>query len=237
MKSEKITNGADPTSTERRWPYRDACAAAHALELLGERWTLLVMRELMPGPRRFSDLRAGLPGISANVLTQRLDWLEEAGVIVRRELAPPSGARVYELTEWGREAEPIFRVVGRWGSRSPFHDPTASFSTASLMLSLRTMFEPERADGFAGRIGFRLGREALLAVVAEGGIEVAAGSVEGADAVLIGEPRAVAATIYGGQSLETLEAAGVLAVEGDRETARRFTTFFPLPEKAPLPAG
>ncbi len=237
MKSEKITKDAEPTSTERRWPYRDACAAAHALELLGERWTLLVMRELMPGPRRFSDLRAGLPGISANVLTQRLEWLEEAGVTVRRELPPPSGARVYELTEWGQEAEPIFRVVGRWGARSPFHDPTASFSTASLMLSLRTMFEPERADGFAGRIGFRLGRETLLAVVADGGIEVAAGSVEGADAVLIGEPRAVAATIYGGQSLETLEAAGALAVEGDRETARRFTNFFPLPEKAPLPAG
>ncbi len=233
MKSEKITNEEKPAA-DRRWPYRDACAAAHALELLGERWALLVVRELMPGPRRFSDLRAGLPGISANVLTQRLEWLEEAGVLVHRELPPPSGARVYELTPWGYEAEPIFRVMGRWGARSPFHDPTASFSAASLMLSLRTMFDGGRAAGFEGRIGFRLGRETLLAVVSEGAIVVAAGPVEGADVVLTGEPRMVAAAIYGGQSFETLEEAGALAVAGDREAARRFTTFFPLPDKAKL---
>ncbi|WP_279477644.1 winged helix-turn-helix transcriptional regulator [Aureimonas sp. SK2] len=235
MKSEKITEGAQSTIAERRWPYRDACAAAHALELLGERWTLLVIRELMTGPRRFGDLRAGLPGISANVLTQRLEWLEEAGVLVRRELPPPSGAKVYELTEWGYEAEPIFRVVGRWGARSPFHDPTAAFSVASLMLSLRTMFDGRRAAGFSARIGFRLGRETLLVEVADGGIDVRAGPIEGAGAVLTGEPRTVAAAIYGGQSFEALEAAGALAVEGDREAARRFTTFFPLPDKAPLP--
>lgn len=235
MKSEKITITPSASVADRRWPYRDACAAAHALELLGERWTLLVMRELMPGPRRFSDLRAGLPGISANVLTQRLEWLEETGVLVRRELPPPSAARVYELTEWGYEAEPIFRVVGRWGARSPFHDPGASFSAASLMLSLRTMFDGARAKGFAGRVGLRLGRDTLLAVVGGGGITVDAGSVEGADVVLAGEPRAVAAAIYGGQDLEALIDAGMLAVEGDREAARRFIGFFPLPDKAPVP--
>ena len=234
MKSEKITKTPEPAS-DRRWFYRDACAAAHALELLGERWTLLVIRELMPGPRRFSDLRAGLPGLSANVLTQRLEWLEEAGVLVRRELPPPSGAKVYELTQWGYEAEPIFRVMGRWGARSPFHDPTASFSAASLMLSLRTMFDGARAGGFTARIGFRLGRETLLAEVAGGRIEVAVAPVEAVGALLAGEPPAVAAAIYGGQSFETLEAAGLLEVTGDREAARRFTTFFPLPDKAPLP--
>src|ERR1051325_728736 len=109
MESQKITKRS----------YEDAYGSAHALDLVGERWALLVMRELMLGPRRFSDLRAGLPGISANVLTQRLEWLEDTGVLARRELPPPSGARVYELTEWGYEAEPIFRVVGRWGARSP----------------------------------------------------------------------------------------------------------------------
>lgn len=237
MKSEEITINPQLGIADGRWSYRDACAAAHALEIVGERWTLLVMRELTTGPRRFSDLRAGLPGISANVLAQRLEWLASLGIVVRRELPPPSGAKVYELTPWGMEAEPIFRVVGRWGSRSPFHDPTASFSTASLMLSLRTMFDLSLAGDGRMRIGFQIGRETLLAVVEHGAIDVALHPIDEADAVLVGEARVVAAAIFGGQSLEALEAAGVLVVEGDRETARRFTTFFPLPEKAPLPAG
>ncbi|RIX98767.1 transcriptional regulator [Aureimonas flava] len=234
MKSDKITKNLRP-GTGHHWFYGDACAAAHALELVGERWTLLVMRELMAGPRRFGDLRAGLPGISANVLTQRLEWLEEAGVLTRRELPPPSGAKVYELTAWGYEAEPIFRVVGRWGARSPFHDPAASFSAASLMLSMRTMFDGALADGYAGRIGLRLGRETLLAEVRDGRIAVAAAPPEPADAVLAGEPRAVAAAIYGGQDLESLERAGALEIAGDRDAVRRFAGFFPLPDKAPLP--
>ncbi len=236
MKSEKITSSLAELP-DRRWPYRDACAAAHALELLGERWTLLVMRELMLGPRRFGDLRGGLPGISANVLTQRLEWLEEAGVLTRRTLPPPANAKVYELTEWGYEAEPIFRVMGRWGARSPFHDPGASFSPASLMLSLRTMFDGTRAGGVVARVGFRVGRETLLANVAHERISVASGSVEGAAVVFVGEAPVIAAAIYGGQSLEALTAAGALAIEGDADLALRFTTFFPLPEKATRPAG
>src|SRR4051794_26728341 len=116
MKLEKITEPAEP-STRRR--YEDACGAAHALDLVGERWALLVMRELMFGPKRFSDLRADLPGISANVLTQRLEGLAAAGVPLRRKLPPPASAQVYELTAWGYESEPIFQALGRWASRSP----------------------------------------------------------------------------------------------------------------------
>src|SRR5918998_1024633 len=93
--------------------YHDACGAAHALDLVGERWALLVMRELMLGPKRFSDLRGGLPGISANVLTQRLEGLEAAGVLTRRKLPPPASVQVYELTPWGYESEPIFQALGR----------------------------------------------------------------------------------------------------------------------------
>src|SRR5690606_6512506 len=144
MKSQKITHERRAGS---RRSYGDACAAAHGLDLVGERWALLVMRELMVGPKRFSDLRASLPGISANVLTQRLEGREEVGILQRRLLPPPSSARVYELTEWGYESEPIFQALGRWAARSPTHDPRLPFSTASLLLSLRTMLDPDRADG------------------------------------------------------------------------------------------
>ena len=115
MKSGKITERESETTDPIGWSYNDACGAAHALDLVGERWTLLAMRELMMGPKRFTDLRASLPGISANVLTQRLTKLEAVGVVERVTLPPPAG-RAYQLTPWGYEARPIFMVLGRWGS-------------------------------------------------------------------------------------------------------------------------
>ena len=142
MKLEKITNRETPTA---RRSYDDACAAAHALDLIGERWALLVIRELMFGPKRFSDLRSDLPGISANVLTQRLEGLEEAGILRKSKLPPPASVQVYELTEWGYEAEPILQTLGRWAARSPSHDPNLPISTTSFLLSLRTMISPERS--------------------------------------------------------------------------------------------
>lgn len=217
--------------------YNDACAAAHALDLVGERWSLLVMRELTTGAKRFSDLRAGLPGISANVLTQKLERLEEIGVLRRRDLPPPAASKVYELTEWGMEAEPIFRVLGRWGARSPFHDPTKAFSAASLMLSLRTMFDAERAEGLAGVFGFRIGAETFRAVIGPDGIDMAPGPAEPADAVLEGTAQAVAGWLYGGETLAAMEAAGALRFEGDRDFAARFATCFPLPERVEAPSA
>ena len=211
--------------------YEDACGAAHALDLVGERWALLVMRELMLGPKRFSDLRADLPGISANVLTQRLEGLEAAGVLARRRLPPPAAAQVYELTPWGYEAEPIFQVLGRWAARSPGHDPSLPLSAASLMLSFRTMFDPERAQGFEARGGLRVGRETFAVRIGEGRIEAGRGSVEGADFVLTGAPPAIAAIVYGGVPIEALEAEGALEISGDRALASRFATLFPLPPK------
>jgi len=234
MKLPKTTKASD--TPPRRW-YEDACAAAHALDLVGERWALLVMRELMFGPRRFSDLRASLPGISANILTQRLEGLEAVGVVRRRRLPPPAAAQVYELTEWGRESEPIFQALGRWAARSPAHDPSLPFSAASLLLSLRTMLDPRRAEGMEARIGFRLGEETYLAHLAHGRIEIAAGPLDGADLIFTGTPPVLAGAIYGGQRLEALEAAGVLRIEGDRALAERFVTLFPLPPKAPLPGS
>src|SRR3712207_438329 len=172
--------------TPSRRRYRDACGAAHALDLVGERWALLVMRELMLGPKRFSDLRADLPGISANVLTQRLAGLEAAGVLVRRKLPPPASAHVYELTPWGYESEPIFQALGRWAARSPEHDPSLPLSAVSLFLSFRTMIDPQRAGSLDARIGFRIGAETFLARLAEGRIAVARDALDEADVVFTG---------------------------------------------------
>jgi DNA-binding HxlR family transcriptional regulator len=224
MKSQKITQ------TSRR-SYEDACGAAHALDLVGERWALLVMRELLLGPKRFSDLRADLPGISANILTQRLEGLEAAGLLVRRKLPPPASARVYELTPWGYESEPIFQALGRWAVRSPDHDPSLPLSAVSLLLSFRTMLDPHRAEGFEARIGLRIGVETFLARVADGRIEVARGDLKDATAVFTGTAPAIAAAVYGGQPLKTLIAAGALSLEGERQVAERFVTLFQLPPR------
>src|SRR4051812_45355716 len=158
MKSEKKSD----RSLARSRHYEDACAAAHALDLVGDRWALLVMRELLLGPRRFSDLRASLPGISANVLAQRLEELEAAAVLRRRKLPPPAPSQVYELTDWGLESEPIFQALGRWAAHSPLHDPTLPISAVFFLLSLLTMLDPARAAGIDARIGFRMGEESYL---------------------------------------------------------------------------
>src|ERR687885_2177716 len=105
--------------------YRDGCAAAHAFDLVGERWALLVVRELLLGPKRFTDLRAGLPNASPNVLAQRLRGLEAVGVVRRRKLPPPAASRIYELTAWGRDLEPVIIALGKWGVRSPSKPPDA----------------------------------------------------------------------------------------------------------------
>lgn len=228
MKSQKVTDSERAASKRR---YDDACGTAHALDLIGERWALLVMRELMLGPKRFGDLRSDLPGISANTLTQRLEGLESAGLLVRRRLPPPASAQVYELTPWGYEAEPIVQSLGKWAARSPAHDPTLPISATSIMLSFRTMFDAERAEGFRARIGFRLGSEHFLAKVEEGRFESGRGETEGVDVVFRGTAQGLAAFVYGGQPIDGLEAAGILAVEGDSEVAERFATLFPLPPK------
>ena len=185
----------------------------------------------MLGPKRFSDLRASLPGISANVLTQRLEGLEAAGVLSRRKLPPPASNQVYELTAWGYESEPIFQALGRWAARSPEHDPSLPLSPVSLLLSFRTMFDPARAEAMEARIGFRFGEETFLVRIAEGRIEAVRDALDRADLVFTGTAPAVAAAVYGAQPLSALIAAGALALDGDAKLAERFVTLFPLPSK------
>src|SRR5436305_8633023 len=144
MQLQKLTYGR-PNEEKRR--YDDACGLAHALELLGERWAMLVLRELAYGPRRFSELKADLQGISANVLTQRLTELEGRGLVRKTKLPPPASVQVYEATEWGLEAVPLIASLGRWAARSPCHDPALPMSPASLIMSQQTVLSPELAKG------------------------------------------------------------------------------------------
>lgn len=227
MKLEKVTTS--PAVFRRR--YDDACAAAHALDLVGDRWALLVVRELMLGPKRFSDIRGSLPGLSANVLTQRLEELEAVGILTKRKLPPPASTQVYELTPWGYEAEPIFQALGRWAVRSPLHDPMLPISVTSLMLSLRAMIAPARAEGMRARIGFIFGEETFIAELDGGNLAIERGEPKGADVVFAGPVSAVGAVIYGGQKISDMIESGALAVTGDMALAERFVTLFPLPPK------
>jgi DNA-binding HxlR family transcriptional regulator len=219
-----------PKLPRERW-YDDACGTAMALELVGERWSLLIVRELMFGPRRFNELKNSLPGISANVLTQRLEGMEASGILTRRKLPPPASVQVYELTRLGYAAETPIKELGRWAAQSPLHDPTLPLSAASIMLSFRTMLDAGRAQGLDAQIGFRFGDEEFRAHLANGEIRIRRAEAAGADLVFEATPVMLAAAVYGGEPLEALEKAGLLTVEGDRELAKRFVTLFPLPAK------
>jgi DNA-binding HxlR family transcriptional regulator len=218
-----------------RW-YEDACAAAFAMELLGERWSLLIVRELMLGPRRFSDIRAELPGLSAKVLTERLARLEDIGVLVRRRLPPPASSHVFDLTDWGRELEEVMQVMGRWAVRSPLHDASLPMTPTSFLLSLRTMIDAARAHEVEARVLFRTPQDLLFAML-EGGelrvgrnpdplpqvdLEYAADSVPQFLGVFYGKRPA--------------DECGV-TISGDPALAERFADLFALPPKCPaLPA-
>lgn len=228
MKLEKVT---DARRAEAKRRYDDACAATHGMDIIGERWALPVMRELMLGPRRFSELRRSLPALSANVLTQRLEGLEVAGIVRRERLPPPASVQVYALTPWGQEAGPVFQALGRWAARSPSHDPTRPFSAVSLMLSLRTMFSAERAGELSLQVGFRIGEDAFRLSIERGTIGIGRGLPDRPDFLLTGTTQGVAALVYAGVPLAEVESQGMLEIEGDRSAVARFATLFPPPPK------
>jgi DNA-binding HxlR family transcriptional regulator/putative sterol carrier protein len=220
-----------------RRTYCDACAAAHALDLIGERWALLVVRELLLGPKRFTDLRAGLPNASPNVLAQRLRELEEAGVVRRRKLPPPAASRVYELTDWGMELEPVIIGLGRWGARCPSRPRDAELGVDSIILSFRTMFDPRVANGLRASYELRLGEDRFRAVVAGGRFEVERGGAERPDAIIETDPATLAALVYEGRQLDEALRSGDIKIEGDRSAVERFLGLFPLPEPVASAVG
>ncbi len=188
---------------------------------------MLVLRELAYGPRRFSELRADLPGISANVLTQRLAELEKRGTRrARRGCRRRRRSRSMKRRIGGCEAAPVIGALGRWAARSPLHDPTLPMSHVSVMMSLQTLLSPERAEGIDARIGFRFGDGELCR---DSSTTAASTStrMEPADCAVtfIGGPDEVAAVIHGGAPFDLIQ------VEGDLALARRFVTLFPLPRK------
>jgi DNA-binding HxlR family transcriptional regulator len=222
MKLEKVTKHR---RSEEKRRYEDACGLAHAMELLGERWAMLVLRELAYGPRRFSELKADLKGISANVLAQRLTELERRKLVRKTKLAPPASIQVYEATEWGLEVVPLIASLGRWAARSPWHNPTLQMSHVSVIMSLQTLLSPELAEGLDARIGFQFGDVSYVTTIHDGRLDVERGPVRDCDAEFSGTPSEIAAVIHGGAPLEMIE------VKGDMELAKRFRTLFPLPPK------
>jgi DNA-binding HxlR family transcriptional regulator len=228
MELEKITSSRP---SEQKRSYDDACGTAHGLELIGERWALLVLRELMLGSRRFSQLRADLPGISANVLTQRLTELEQRGLVMKKRLPPPANVQVYEATDWGLEAEPIVQTLGRWAARSPRHDPTLPISGVSILLSMRTMIDPARASGIDARIAFRFGEDRYAGHVHDGAFDLVRGDSSSPDLTIAAEPPAnLAAVLYGKAPYDLIEWSG------DKCLLDRIVDCYHLPPKASMPA-
>jgi DNA-binding HxlR family transcriptional regulator len=217
--------------------YGDPCGIARALDLVGERWALLVVRELVLGPKRFTDLRAGLPHLSPDVLAQRLRELEAAGVLQRRTLPPPAGSRVYELTAWGRELEPVLLALGRWGSRAAFPSEHGQLGIDAFVLALETLFHPSAADGISAGYELRLGEYRFHARVSGRRLELVRGDAHSPDATIAGEPGPLSAVLWHGQSLDEALRSGTITLEGDRAAAGRFLALFPAPEPAVPVAG
>jgi len=228
MQSEKITKAA---SAPRERRYDDACGTALALEFIGERWSLLIMRELVFGPRRFGELRANLPGISANVLKQRLESLEDAGIVRRIRLPSPANVQVYDLTAWGREASPLMRAMGRWAARSPRHDPRLFMSAASAMMSLQALVDSTRAAELSVSVAFHFPGEDFIATVTGGEILVNRGVMDAPDLAFTGDTMAMRRTIYGKAPLARDGAGGTLAFAGEADLAQSFVDLFALPTK------
>ena len=204
--------------------YNQYCAVARTLDVVGERWSMLVVRELLDGPRRYVDLLTGLTGVSTDMLAARLRTLEQAGVVTRRTLPPPAASKVYELTPLGHELRPVVTELARWGLRllgEPGEDDT--FQIHWITPALRAMFQPERARDVTLTIEFRIGTDALHAQVEHATLETRPGPAEAPDVVLTFDDAATLAEI--GRDPATAAdaiATGRLRVRGDADVGRLF---------------
>jgi DNA-binding HxlR family transcriptional regulator len=212
-----------------RRTYGDGCAIAHGLDLVGERWALLVVRELLLGPKRFTDLKRGLPNASPNVISERLRELERAGIVKREKLPPPASLRVYALTDWGRELEETVVSLGRWAARSP-SPSDAPVGLDSIVLALRTLFDPGAAKGLQASYELGLGEDRFRIDVSGDEIEVARGEADQADAKIDTDPDTLTAVLWRGRPLVEAQRAGDARIEGDQAAVERFVSLFPMPE-------
>jgi DNA-binding HxlR family transcriptional regulator len=218
--------------------YGEACRFAHALDLVGERWALLVVRELLLGPKRFTDLRAGLPHASSNILSERLRDLEQGAVIQRRKLPPPAASWVYELTEWGRELEPIVTKLGAWGARSPFPPDSEEIGPDSIVLALRSLFDPEAAASLDASYELRIGEERFSVEIADGALELRRGPAQDPKAsIAVPDAPTLAAVLTDQLPLDEALGSGAAQIEGSKQATKRFLRLFPMPEPCECGGG
>ena len=212
--------------------YGDSCGIARALDIVGERWALLVVRELVLGPKRFTDLREGLPTLGPDMLAQRLRDLEEAGVVRRRILPAPAASRVYELTEWGADLQPVLLELGRWGSRVPLPDQPPPLGIDAAILALETTFDPVAATGVEEAYAINLGDQAFVLTVADGRLTVGRGATGAVAARLHLDTVTLTTVFFHGRPLRDAVEQGDARVDGDAGAAERLVSYF----RAPVPA-
>jgi DNA-binding HxlR family transcriptional regulator len=215
-------------TTARR--YDDPCGIARALDAVGDRWALLVVRELIFGPKRFLQLRQGLHGISPNVLSQRLRDLEAGGVVRRDVLDPPAEVAVYELTASGRALEPVLLELGRWGSQQPM-TVAGELSVSALLLALKTVFDPAAAAGAV--FALCIDGDWYRLTAADGAIDIARGRVEDPAVTFETDAATLRSVASGREPVAAAERDGRLTVDGDRHLAERFARMFPVPDGQP----
>ncbi|WP_207102084.1 winged helix-turn-helix transcriptional regulator [Paracoccus shandongensis] len=200
--------------------YDEGCLAAHALNIVGDRWALLVVRELMLAPKRFQAIRQGLPGVTAAVLTQRLAQLAQAGVVVHEN-------GQYALTESGRGLMPVLQAMCRWGAAHPGHDPRRFISPTALVISMTAMIAG--AEGRQVTAGMRMGAESfVLRLTGDGILRAGTGEDGTAQFTLSGDGNRLARAVYGPAPLADLADEGVIGLAGDGDAAQRFVGLFRL---------
>lgn len=207
--------------------YQQYCALARTLDVAGDRWTLLIVRELVPGPRRFTDLIDGLPGISRNLLTERLRALERDGIIVRQELQPPVARLVYELTDDGRDLADAMVPLVAWGIRRlGERKPTDSFRARWATLAMATFADREAAKGVSETYQYLVGRSAFYFTVDDGSIELQDGRAQDPAVVLTTDEETWADIASGKVKASSAAATGALTVAGDPQAAKRLGMIF-----------
>ncbi|MFT3834797.1 MAG: winged helix-turn-helix transcriptional regulator [Micropruina sp.] len=213
--------------------YDDSCGIARALDLVGDRWSLLVVRELLLGPKRYTDLQAALRRIAPDILTQRLRDLEAGGLAERAELTGPGRARVYRLTERGRELQPVLLALGRFGSRLPLPEHPEELSPDAFAVALLTVFRPERAAGVTARIELVLGAERFTVVLDDGRLAVVREPESAHDATIETTPGVLTRLLWHGLPAAEAEASGALGISGDRSVVEAFLGVFAARLSAP----
>jgi DNA-binding HxlR family transcriptional regulator len=212
--------------------YGDPCGIARALDVVGERWALLVVRELVLGPKRFTDLRVHLPGIATDVLSQRLRQLEAAGIVRPATLPPPASGRAYELTERGHDLEPVLHALGRWGSSESLDAARHDMTVDAFAVALSTVFDAAAAGELEATVVLALDGDEVVAEVHDGTFEVRRGRADQPDARIETTVAALREVLWRGRPLTDAEADGSVVVLGLRTVVRRFLTLFPPPVPA-----